>query len=91
MLMEQATTVKEEWSSVCDSVIYDKPKFIKLTTDKMLLSNLETISDILDGYHFTADKYIEDDGSVTLSLNEIDIIENGINETEAKKILVMLF
>ena len=37
MLMEQATTVRKEWSSVCDSVIHDKPKFIKRTRDKMWL------------------------------------------------------
>ena len=35
MLMEQATTVRKEWSAVCDSVIHEKPKFIKRTRDKM--------------------------------------------------------
>ncbi len=85
MLIEQAVNVQKEWNSVCNSVIYDKPKFIACTQNKMLLSNLDTISDILHGYNFTAEKYIEEDGSVTLSLNEIDIIENGNSEKEAKK------
>ena len=84
MLMVQATTVRKEWSAVCDSVMHEKPKFIKRTRDKMWFSNLETISEILEAYHFTATKYIEDDGSVTLSLNEIDLIENGKNEQEAR-------
>ena len=84
MLMEQATTVRKKWSAVCDSVIHEKPKFIKRTRDKMWFSNLETISEILEAYHFTAMKYIEDDGSVTLSLNEIDLVENGKNEQEAR-------
>ena len=83
MLMEQATNVRKEWSAVCDSVIHNKPKFIKRTRDKMWFSNLETMSEILKAYHFTADKYIEDDGSVTLSLNEIDLIENGADEKTA--------
>ncbi len=83
MLMEQATNVRKEWSSVCDSVIHEKPKFIKRTRDKMWFSNLETIYDILQVYQFTASKYIEDDGSVTLSLNEIDLVENGKDEHEA--------
>ena len=43
MLMEQATTVRKEWSAMCDSVIHDKPKFIKRTRDKMWFSNFETI------------------------------------------------
>lgn len=84
MIMEQATTVRKEWSSVCDSVIHDKPKFIKRTRDKMWFSNLEIISEILEAYHFTAAKYIEEDGSVTLSLNEIDLVENGADEDEAR-------
>lgn len=84
MLMEQATTVRKEWSAVCDSVIHEKPKFIKRTRDKMWFSNLETISYLLEAYHFTVIKYIEDDGSVTLSLNEIDLVENGKDEQEAR-------
>ena len=87
MLMEQATTVRKEWSSVCDSVIHDKPKFIKRTRDKMWFSNLETMSEILEAYHFTADRFVEEDGTVTLSLNEIDLIENGCTELEARELL----
>ncbi|MCM1244749.1 MAG: hypothetical protein NC293_03790 [Roseburia sp.] len=83
MLMEKATTVRNEWSSVCDSVIHDKPKFIKRLRDKMWFSNLETMNEILQAYQFTAMKYVEDDGTITLSLNEIDLIENGVDEKEA--------
>ena len=84
MLMEQATTVRKEWSAVCDSVIHNKPKFIKRTRDKMWFSNLETMSEILSAYQFTAKEYKEDDGSVTLSLNEIDLVEKGKDENEAR-------
>ena len=84
MLMEKATTVRKEWSAVCDSVIHNKPKFIKRTRDKMWFSNLETMSEILEAYQFTAKKFIEEDGSVTLSLNEIDLVENGKDEHEAR-------
>lgn len=84
MLMENATDVRKEWSSVCDSVIHDKPKFIKRTRDKMWFSNLDTMAEILKAYKFTAQKFSEEDGSVTLSLNEIDLIENGIDETAAR-------
>lgn len=84
MLMEKATNVRKEWSAVCDSVIHEKPKFIKRTRDKMWFSNLEIMADILEAYQFTAKKYLEDDGSVTLSLNEIDLVENGKDEQEAR-------
>ena len=84
MIMEQATNVRNEWSAVCDSVIHKKPKFIKRTRDKMWFSNLETMSEILEIYQFTARRYIELDVSITLSLNEIDLIENGKDEKEAR-------
>lgn len=84
MLMEQATNVRKEWSAICDSVIHEKPKFIKRTRDKMWFSSLETMKNILDIYQFTAQKWIEEDGTVTLSLNEIDLVENGENEDAAR-------
>ena len=37
MLMEQAATVRKEWSTVCDSVIHEKPKFIKPIRDELWL------------------------------------------------------
>ena len=86
MIMEQATTVRKEWSAVCDSVIHNKPKFIKRTRDRMWFSNLDIMSQILSAYHFTAQRFVENDGSVTLSLNEIDLVENGKDEQEAYSI-----
>lgn len=84
MIMEQATTVRKEWSSVCDSVIHEKPKFIKRTRDKMLFSSLETIKEFLKAYTYSARRIQETDGTVTLSLNEIDLIENGCDEAAAR-------
>ena len=87
MIMEQATTVRKEWSAVCDSVIHNKPKFIKRTRDRMWFSNLDIMSQILSAYHFTAQRFVENGGSVTLSLNEIDLVENGKDEQEARLLL----
>ena len=84
MLMEKATDVRKDWSSICDSVIHDKPKFIKRTRDKMWFSNLDTMAEILEAYTFTAERFIEEDGSVTLSLIEIDLIENGLDDFSAR-------
>lgn len=84
MLMEKATDVRKEWSSICDSVIHDKPKFIKRTRDKMWFSNLDTMAEILEAYTYTAKRLVEEDASITLSLNEIDLIENAPNESSAR-------
>ena len=84
MLMEQATTVRKEWSSCCDVVMRHKPILIKRTRDRMWFSSLDTMSDILEGYKFTATIFVEDDQSVTLSMHEIDLVENGRTEQEAR-------
>ena len=83
MLTMNATDVRKNWSKVSESVIREKPKFIKKTRDYMILSNMEFMCELLAGYSFTADKYVEEDGSVTLSLNELELVENGANEEDA--------
>ena len=83
MLVLNATTVRNEWSAVVDSVIREKPKIIKRTRDYIFLSDIATIESLLSAYSFTADMFSEDDGSITLSLNEIDLVENGANEQAA--------
>jgi hypothetical protein len=45
------------------------------------------MEEILSGYSFTAKRFVEEDGSVTLSLNEIDLIENEETEEKAKEAL----
>ena len=87
MIALSATEVRNEWSSVVDGVVRDKPALIKRTRDKMWLSNLDTMKEILEAYQFTAERYFEEDGSVTLALNEIDLVENAVDEAEAKRLL----
>ena len=79
-----ATDVRRNWSLVSDAVIRERPQFIKRTRDYMMLSSMDFIQELLSGYNFTADELTEADGSITLSLNELDIAENAATESEAK-------
>ena len=45
MLTMNATDVRKNWSEVSESVIREKPKFIKKTRDYMMLSNMEFINE----------------------------------------------
>ena len=83
MQTKNATQVRKEWSSVTDAVIHEKPQFIKRTRDYMMLSNIDTISNILSAYSYHAEILVEDNGSVTVALDEIDIVENDIDEEKA--------
>ena len=82
-----ATEVRKEWSSVVDGVIRERPILIKRTRDKIWLSDVQTMADILNAYQFTEEHFVEDDASITLSLNEMDLIKNAATETEARLLL----
>jgi len=78
-----ATQVRNSWSEVIDSVIRNKPTFIKRTRDCLMLSSIDIVEKLLAPYAFNAELIIEDNGSVTISLDEIDLVENGIDERDA--------
>jgi len=84
MFTISATEVRKEWSLVVDNVVRQRPQFIKRTRDYLMLTNLDMMEEVLSAYHFSAEQYKEDDGSITLSLNEIDLIENAPTLEAAK-------
>ncbi len=83
MLTISATEARNNWSQVAESAIREKPQFIKRTRDYLFLSDKNFIAELLSSFSFNAESFVEDDGSVTLSLNEIDLVENAPTEEEA--------
>jgi len=83
MIILNATDVRKEWVSFIDSVIREKPKIIKRSRDYVFTSSVDMLIEILKIYTFTAEVYKEDDGTITMSLNEIDLVVNADNEKEA--------
>lgn len=78
-----STDVRKEWSAAIDSVVRNRPMFIKRTRDYIVMSDAGTIEMLLEAYCYTADRYVEEDGSVTLSLREMDLVENAADEKSA--------
>ena len=72
-----ATDARYNWSSVVDSVIWKRPAFIKRTRNYMFLADFSILEALLQPYAFSAVEYTEDDGSVTLSLDQLDLAENA--------------
>ena len=83
MFAISATQVRNEWSAVVDSVIREKPRFIKRTRDYMFLTDIDILENLLSAYMFHAQVFTEDDGSVTISLDEIDLVENAADKQSA--------
>ena len=84
IMFESATEVRKDWSSFFDKAVREKPVFIKRTRDRAILADLRFVSLLLESYSFICEKYVEEDGSVTLSLDVLDIVENAATEQEAK-------
>lgn len=85
MVMLNATEVRKNWSLTFDSVVHERPVYVKRTHDNIAMLSLNTLNEILLGYHFSAKQYQESNGSITLSADELDLVVNGADETEAKK------
>ena len=79
-----ATDVRREWSTIVDNTVRQKPQFFKRTRDYLVLSDLHFMEELLAAYSYSAVRMDEKDGSITLALNEIDLVENGKDETEAR-------
>ncbi len=71
-----ATDVRKHFSEFIDMIVWEKPAVIKRNRDYVFSLSMEDMCFILEQYRFSADKHIEDDGSITLSLNEIDLVVN---------------
>ena len=79
-----ATDVRRDWSTVVDATVRVKPQFFKRTRDYVFLSDLHFMEELLEGYSYSALRMDEEDGSVTLALNELDLVENGQDEMDAR-------
>lgn len=87
MFFLNATDVRRDWSAVMERAVREKPQFIKRTRDYMVLTDISLLEELLSAYDYTADRFVEDDGSVTLSLLELDLAESAKTESEARKLL----
>jgi hypothetical protein len=85
MFAQNATDVRREWSAVMESVVREKPTFIKRTRDTMVLADLKLFESLLSAYQLSAELFNEEDGSVTMSLNELDLAENAPTEADVRR------
>lgn len=88
MFAMYSSDVRKDWSGVMDSVIRKRPAFIRRTRDCMMLSSVETIYELVSQIRYVVDEYRENDGTVTLSMRDMDITANGPDVASAKKLLV---
>ncbi len=88
MFALSASDVRKDWSRVIDSVIHVRPAFIKRTRDYMVLCSNDTVRQLVRTTPIIANSFIEDDGRVTLSMVDVDLVVNADTMEAAKSELI---
>jgi len=83
MISMNATDVRKDFSAVVDKAVREKPVFIRRTRDNLMLASLDFLEALVENCDFTAERFFEADGSVTLSLDQIDLGVSAPTEPEA--------
>ena len=84
-----ASDVRRNWSMTIDSVVRERPAFINRTHDYITMLDTRLLMELLKDYkyHVTIDR--EDDGSITGFVEELDLVENGKDENECIKSIIL--
>lgn len=82
-----ATDVRREFSQFIDTVAREKPVVVKRNRDYILSISLEQTVNLLATYRFNMNVFSEEDGSVTATLNELDLIINTTDRNNLKKLM----
>lgn len=82
-----ATDVRKEWERFIDNVVHGMPKVVKRNRDYFVSMSLTHILELLKEYSFKAEYLKEDDGTVTATLDNFDLVVNSNDETSARRAL----
>lgn len=88
MLAVKSADVRKEWGSFIDNVVRKKPIVVKRSRDYFMGISIPMVEELLAGVKFKFKKFIENDNSCTLSLEDIDIAVNGKTFENALDLLV---
>lgn len=78
-----STDVRKHWSQFNDDIVRDGPKFVKRNRDKWAALSSDHLKVALAHLTYKVHFITEDDGTVTATLDNFDIVENGDNQDEA--------
>ena len=75
-----STDVRKNWSEVMDTVVRQKPIFVKRNRDILTVLSMEQLDLILDSFRFTLQVITEEDGSYTGIVEQLDLLGNAESE-----------
>ena len=88
MYVINSTDMRKDFGKHIDTIVRNKPLFIKRSRDYFMGISIEMAKELVKDTKFTATKFIESDNTITLSLEDFDIVVNEDTEDQAIKSLI---
>ena len=83
-----SSEVCKSWNNVIDFVVSEKPVFIQCSHDNVTMISTKMFQDFLEPLTFTVSFVAEDDGSITGTVEELDLFENSASKDETLALLL---
>ena len=78
-----ATDVRKDFGKFIDEIVRTKPIMVKRSRDYFLGISVEMMLELVADEVFSAKTFMEDDGTITLALDDYDLVVNGTDEETA--------
>ena len=83
MKLLNASEVRSDFSSFVDKVVRERPMVFKRNRDHILSISTEQAESLLESYRFKAILFPEEDGSITMTLEDFDLVVNAPDHDQA--------
>jgi len=83
MKLLNASEVRNDFSSFIDKVVREKPMVFKRNRDQVLSMSIEQANSLLETHRFKAILIPEEDGSITITLEDFDLVVNAPDRNQA--------
>ena len=83
-----ATDMRKDFGKYIDEIVRTKPVMVKRSRDYFLGISVDMMLELVEDVVFRAETFLEDDGSVTLSLVDYDLVVNGKDREDALTAMV---
>lgn len=83
LLAVNSTDVRKDFGGYIDKIVRTKPIFIKRSRDYFMGISIEMAKELVNDVTFTVSKYIEEDNSITLALEDFDLVVNEESDEQA--------
>ena len=87
MKILNASDVRNGFSAFVDTIIHERPMIFKRNRDHILSISTEQTNSLLEPYRFKAVFIPEEDGSITITLEDFDLV---VNAPERKQALIKM-